>query len=109
MRRPVRYAISPALGRTIGQRACPVIALSVALCLTVPAFAQTACLVAVAAAMSGTAGTAGTAAAVEAPTAKAGSPGNVKRPAVTAPYCNSNANSNSSYPLQLRPVAPGTK
>ena len=106
LRRPVRYALSPALGHTLGQRACPVVALSVALCLTVPAFAQTACLMAVAATVSGTADAAAT---VDAPTAKAGSPGNVKRPAVTAPYCNSNANSNSSYPLQLRPAAPGTR
>ena len=40
--------------------------------------------------------------------AAAGS-GGVKTPTATASYCNANATSNSSYPLQLRPVAPGTK
>ena len=101
MRRP----IYPASGTTTSQRARPVITLGAVLCLTAHAYAQTACSAGVAAAV---AGVAGAAAAPEATTGKAGNAGAVKRPTPTASYCNANATSNSSYPLQLRPVAPGT-
>ena len=77
--------------------------LSAALCLTAPAYAQTACSAAVAAAISG--------AAVATTDAEVtpGKAGNLKRPTPTASYCSSNATSNGSYPLRLRPVAPGTR
>ena len=39
----------------------------------------------------------------------AGDAGNAKRLTATAPYCNANATSNSSYPLQLSPAVPGVK
>ena len=79
-----------------------------ALCLTAHAHAQATCAAAVAAAVSGVAGTAAPETATG-KAGKAGNAGNLKRPTPTAPYCNSNATSNSSYPLQLRPVAPGAK
>ena len=97
LRRSIRHAIGP----TIDHCARPVIALGAALCLTGHAYAQTACSMAVAAALPGATGTAAETAT--------GSAEKVKRPTPTAAYCNSNATSNSSYPLQLRPVAPGTK
>ncbi len=97
LRRSIRHAIGP----TIDHCARPVIALGAALCLTGHAYAQTACSMAVAAALPGAAGNVSDSAV--------GSAEKVKRPALSAAYCNSNATSNSSYPLQLRPVAPGTK
>jgi LPS-assembly protein len=101
LHRPICNVIGP----VTGQCARPVAALAVVLGLCANANAQTACSTAVAA-LSDAAG------ATEAATGNAGNTGNaanVKRPTPTASYCNSNATSNNSYPLQLRPVAPGTK
>ena len=98
----LRRPIHPAQGSTTSQCARPVITLGAVLCLTAHACAQTACSAAVAAAVAGASAT------PETTTGKAGNAGNVKRPTPTASYCSSNATSNSSYPLQLRPVAPGT-
>ena len=91
-----------AISASLGERARPVIALGAMLCLTVPAYAQTACSMAVASTVSATPGTAAVA------ESSAGKTGSVKRSTPTASYCNANATSNSSFPLQLRPVAPGT-
>ena len=96
LRRPIRHAPE----HSFGQRARPVIAFGAALCLTIPAYAQTVCSMAVAAAVSG---------AAAAPNAATNTAGSAKRATPAATYCNANATSNNSYPLQLRPVAPGTK
>ena len=103
LRRPIRLA--PA--HTLGQRARPVIVLGAALCLTAPAYAQSACSAAVAAVVAG-AGAAAIPEAAAGKAANAANAANVKRATPTASYCNANATSNNSYPLQLRPVAPGT-
>ena len=80
------------------------IALGAVLFFSAHAFAQTACSVAVAAAVTGELPVPGSAASNSGST---GNAGKVKRPTPTASYCNSNATSNSSYPLQLRPATPG--
>ena len=74
----------------------PVLALSALLCATANVHnvhAISTCAAAVTAALGGTSSASNT-----------GRDGST-----TAPYCNSNATSNRSYPLQLHPVAPGTK
>ena len=67
---------------------------AVVVCAVAPAFAQifsqTSCAAAVTAALGGV---------------SAANAGGV----ATAAHCNSNATSNSSYPLQLRPQVPGVK
>lgn len=90
LRHPDRTASGPVFALT---------ALGAVLCANGPVFAQTACA---------TAGAVVSLAPVPSAAAIAGGSAGEKRPPASAPYCFPNATSNSSYPLQLRPVTPGT-